>query len=217
MKKFSKENKETPKDGVSAVRKSRATGNDARATGSKAPNNTKAEPKVEKPPKRGVGRPSSYRPEYCDLLISFFRIDIEKEVEVVKQDKDGKPVTVTETVVNRFPTLERFADTIGVSAQTLRNWTEAHADFDFAYRRSRDLQVALLVEGGMGGHYESRFAALAAKNLIGWRDQVEQTVTATVTQATVDELDRLYQQGMAATKAGRNAVAMRRQARERSD
>lgn len=29
----------------------------------------------------------------------------------------------------------------------------------------------------MGGHYESRFAALAAKNLIGWRDQVEQTVT----------------------------------------
>ncbi|KVN83461.1 hypothetical protein [Burkholderia ubonensis] len=218
---------DAPKDG-----KEKRTA--ARKTAAKSPAKGKAAPKAVKPPvepastpapaaKRPVGRPTVYRDEFCNMLLSFFRIDVEREVEVTKQDKDGKPVTVTETVVNRFPTLERFADSINVTRQTLHDWATAvesdgttlkHPEFSYTYARARDLQAALIQEGGMGGLYESRFATLAAKNLAGWRDQVEQTVTATVTQATVDELDALYADGMAQAEAGRNAVAARRQARE---
>jgi hypothetical protein len=202
----------------------------ARKTAAKTPAKGKAAPKAGKPPvepastaapveKRRVGRPTVYRDEFCDMLLSYFRIDLEKQVEVTKQDKDGRPVTVTETVVNRFPTLERFADSIDVTRQTLHDWatsvtedgvTLRHPEFSYTYARARDLQAALLTEGGLGGLYESRIANLALKNIAGWRDQIDQTVTATVTQATADELDKVYQEGIANAEAGRNSVAARR-------
>lgn len=202
----------------------------ARKTAAKTPVKGKAAPKAGKPPvepastaapveKRRVGRPTVYRDEFCDMLLSFFRIDVEKQVEVTKLDKDGRPVTVMETMVNRFPTIERFADSIDVTRQTLHDWATAvtadgvtlkHPEFSYAYARARDLQTALLTEGGLGGHYESRIANLALKNISGWRDQIDQTVTATVTQATADELDKVYQEGIANAEAGRNSVAARR-------
>ncbi|MGY6154123.1 terminase small subunit [Paraburkholderia graminis] len=164
--------------------------------------------------KRAVGRPSRYRPEYGQMIVEFFRIDLERSVEVVVPGKDGKPVTVTETVVNRFPTLTRFADSLGVSCQTLKNWAAAHPDFAHAHARAKGLQASLLIEGGMSGRYESRFVVLASKNLLGWRDRVEHKVEATLTQATVDELDRVYECGIAAAKAAKAAVAARKQRSE---
>ncbi|TAM53823.1 MAG: hypothetical protein EPN57_08680 [Paraburkholderia sp.] len=204
----------------------------ARKTASKDAAKGKASTKVDKTPvegmaapaqqeeKRGVGRPSVFRPEFCEMLLSFFRIDLEREVEVTKQDKEGKPVTVVEIVLNRFPTLTRFADSIDVTRQTLHDWATAvesdgatlkHPEFSYAYTRAKDLQESLLIEGGMSGVYEPRFASLASKNLIGWRDQIDQTVTATVTQATTDDLNKLYEDGIAKSRAARKAAERRSQ------
>lgn len=210
----------------------------ARKTASKDAAKGKASTKADKPPvegtaapaqqeeKRGVGRPSVFRPEFCQMLLSFFRIDLEREVEVTKQDKEGKPVTVVETVLNRFPTLTRFADSIDVTRQTLHDWATAveedgatlkHPEFSYAYARAKDLQESLLIEGGMSGVYEPRFASLASKNLIGWRDQIDQTVTATVTKATTDDLNKLYDEGIAKSRAAREAADARRAAQGKGE
>lgn len=165
--------------------------------------------------RRAGGRPTLYRERYVDLILQFFRVDLERQVEVVRTGKDGKPETTAEPVVNRFPTLERFADSIGVDRKTLHAWATAtnadgrtlkHPEFACAYVRAKDLQAALVIEGGMGKIYDPRFASLAAKNLMGWRDKIAQTVTATVTQATIAELDSIYLRGMEKARRRRAAV-----------
>lgn len=171
--------------------------------------------------KRLVGRPTVYRDEFVDMILAWFRIDVERQVEVTKAGPDGRPVTVMETVLNRFPTLERFADSIGVTRQTLHDWSVAtekdgktlkHPEFSYAYARAKDLQAALLQEGGIGGMYEARLTGLALKNIAGWRDQVDQTVTTTLTTATTDELADVYRQGIERSKRQREESEARKQA-----
>ncbi|ABO60571.1 hypothetical protein LA345_38780 (plasmid) [Burkholderia vietnamiensis] len=174
----------------------------------KAPD-TVATPEVKRP----VGRPSVYRPEFCDALIAFFRIEVERTEAVVVPDPSSEGGTKTEMVkvLNTFPTLERFADSIDVTRQTLYDWAHAtvdtpdgptlrHPEFSYAYARARDLQAALLQEGGMAGAYESRFATLATKNLIGWRDQIEQVVDQTITAVNTTDLDAIYEKARERSK-----------------
>ena len=121
------------------------------------------------------GRPTDYRPEYCEEIIKFFSID--PAVAVPGVDRDGNPRDIM--VPNRFPTFERFATNIGVTSRTLQNWSEetdergnlVHPEFFRAYAQAKDLQGANLVEGGMGGTYSGPFTVLAAKNLMTWRDK----------------------------------------------
>jgi hypothetical protein len=189
----------------------------------KTPPKGKAAPKADKPPvapatsatpeEKPFGRPTVYRDEYCQRLIQYFRIEVERTEAVVVPDAKAEGGTRTEMVKvpNTFPTLTRFADSIDVTRQTLHDWATAtvdtpdgprlkHPDFSYAYARAKDLQESLLIEGGIAGVYDSRFASLATKNLIGWRDQVEQTIEANVTTTSTDDLDAIYQKGIEAAK-----------------
>ena len=84
-----------------------------------------------------------------------------------------------------FPTLARFATNIGVTTETLHDWataknpdgTQRNPAFSYAYKKAKDLQQANLVEGTMKGAYNSTFAIFTAKNVLGWRDKVEQEIT----------------------------------------
>ncbi|WP_454776668.1 hypothetical protein [Janthinobacterium tructae] len=71
------------------------------------------------------------------------------------------------------------------------------------------MQDALLIEGGLSGRYESRFAVFAAKNLIGWKDQIENTAELSIAGATIEQLDQLYREGMEAVARNRDAVIER--------
>lgn len=128
-----------------------------------------------------AGRPTDYRPEYCEEIVKFFGID---PVAVVPGlDRDGNPKDIL--VPNRFPTFERFATNIGVTAKTLQRWAEEkeedgslkHPEFCLAYAQAKDMQGANLVEGGMGGTYAGAFTVIAAKNFLGWRDKQDNTTT----------------------------------------
>jgi len=168
--------------------------------------------------RRPVGRPTDYRPEFVAELIAYFDIEVRSVAEVDVTDKDGKTRTEKTLVVNTFPTLTRFAAKIGVTRQTLHDWATAkdrdgallRPEFAYAYARAKDAQESLLVEGGMTGVYEPRFAVFAAKNLAGWKDQIETTGEVTHTLVKSDELDELYAQGTAAMEANRAKVIERK-------
>lgn len=167
--------------------------------------------------RRARGRPTDYRDEYVDKIVSYFDIPVESVIDVDVADRGGRTVTEKKVVINTFPTVTRFASSIGVTRGTLHDWATAknsdgtlrRPEFSYAYTRAKDLQEALLVEGGLSGRYEGRFAVFAAKNLIGWRDQIETTAEITMTGATVELLDQLYREGMEAAARNKAAVIER--------
>lgn len=167
--------------------------------------------------RRSVGRPTLYRPEFCEMMEAFFDIPLEREIEVDVPDGEGGFVKKRRIVANRFPTFGRFAASIGLSSDTLRKWARAkksdgtpvRPEFFWSYARARDLQEALLIEGGMSGVYDYRFAILAAKNILGWRDRVEQDIEVRVKAATVAQLDRIYEEAMRRSSESRRRMADR--------
>lgn len=178
--------------------------------------NSRPEKKARKAAKvrRPVGRPTVYRPEFCEMMIAFFDIPLEREVEVDVPDGGGGFMKERRMVANPFPTFGRFAASIGVSSDTLRKWARAkrpdgtpvRPEFFWSYARARDLQEALLIEGGVSGVYDYRFAILAAKNILGWRDRVEQDIKVRVKAASVAELERIYEEAMRRAKENQRSM-----------
>lgn len=128
-----------------------------------------------------TGRPPKFKDEFADMLLAFFSQPPTKEITV--RDKSGNETV--QILPNTFPTLARFATNIGVTRETLHDWATAknpdglckHPIFSYAYKKAKDLQEANLVEGTISGAYNSTFAIFTAKNVLGWRDKVDQEIT----------------------------------------
>lgn len=120
-----------------------------------------------------LGRPSSYRPEYCLEIIEFFNRDPIETKAVEYEDKNGEPQTKIVTGPCQCPTFEKFSADIGVSRQTLLSWTKKFPDFLVAYERSRSYQANIMMVNAMNGYYNAGFTGLSMKNMHGWKDKSE--------------------------------------------
>lgn len=112
------------------------------------------------------GRPSKYKPEYCDMIVEWFNIE-----PITFEVHDGVPVKIPA----KFPTFEKFAHSIGVTHETLRAWSndEKKPEFSVAYKKAWDLQEAVFTEGVMQGAWQQTFSIFLAKNKFGWKDKQE--------------------------------------------
>lgn len=147
------------------------------------------------------GRPSKYKPEFADQLIEYFETFVDepytKEVmreETTFYEKTGKPKARRvefKFVSKRLPTLFGFARKIGVQYRTVYNWAHAregqapqdgkpdrrpykYPEFFHAYKAAELYQTEFLTAVGLGGMAPPNFAIFTAKNIIGWRDAVDQ-------------------------------------------
>lgn len=134
--------------------------------------------------KRKVGRPTSYQPEYPQMLLDYFA----RPAWDVK-GKDG------EIVEGYFPTLAGFCWEIGTTQVTLRSWAHAKdidgtpmwPEFLIAYEAAKERQEQIFTLGYLKGKYVNpAIGALVAKNLMDWRDkqEIESQVTQTVDMTT---------------------------------
>ena len=112
---------------------------------------------------KNKGAPSKYKPEYCKKIIDYFNLD---PFETIK-DQEGQDTGIYR---HKFPSFERFAQELGVSVNTLKNWAKKHADFLIAVEKAENLQQAFLSESALYGLVNSPFAVFTAKNLFGWSD-----------------------------------------------
>jgi hypothetical protein len=145
------------------------------------------EPKEFKPiiedrtpdPPNDVGRPTDYKPEYCQKMVDYFNIEPTKEMPVTITTRTGSKVEKVEEAPNIMPTLEKFAFDIGVTTQTLWYWANmkdkdndlVHPEFSEAYFKCKQLQKNILVTNGLLNNYNSNFAIFVAKNFTDMEDK----------------------------------------------
>jgi hypothetical protein len=128
-------------------------------------------------PNRGKGRPTTYIPEAGDLLLEYFTREPWVETERTITRRDGQTVTEMVRLPAELPTLAGFACVIGVHRDTLNEWQRKYPDFSDAVKKAKDQQERILVANGLCGLYEGPFGIFTAKNILGWRDKVEQELS----------------------------------------
>lgn len=132
-------------------------------------------PAAAAPPKKHPGgRPTKYKKKFCEAIIEFFsksRTKAEKVVQITKAGIIERSVTVAQPL----PLFSAFARSIGVDENTLLNWTTEHTEFLGAYTRAKALQKEFLIENGMAGRYDTKFAMFVAVNCTDMRDKIDHT------------------------------------------
>lgn len=108
------------------------------------------------------GRPTKYKPEYCQGLLDFFN---KNEVRI-GEDKNGNPVMRAS-----FPTYAGYAAHIDVDNDTLIEWTNVYKEFSVAYKKAKSIQEQRLVQGAMNGYFNPTFSIFFAKNNLGYRNE----------------------------------------------
>lgn len=158
-----------------------------------------------------IGRPKKYKPEYAVQLLESFSLEEDSYKEVI--NKQGS----VQLVARRMPTLERFANDIGVDTSTLYRWSVAtkknsgeplHPEFCMAYTRAKDCQMAYILEAGVVGALNPSFLNLFMKNAHGWKDKTEQEVSHS---AAIDMSEIDAELKLAAEERARRKEEMRKQ------
>jgi hypothetical protein len=120
------------------------------------------------------GRPTKYKPEYCKDIIKFFSDPPYKYVEKPVKDKEGNVAMAKVKEANDLKFLIDYAEYLDVDYTTLWQWTKDHPEFSKAYKKAKQLQERKLVVNALSGLYQGSMAIFTCKNILGWRDKVEQ-------------------------------------------
>lgn len=145
------------------------------------------------------GRPSRYDEKYVDALIEYFE-DFLKEPYTLIPIRTEKTYYASgvlkaervehKTVAKPLPTLFGFARSIGISFSTVENWPVArmgpkppegekdtrpyrYPAFRSAYKSRVHYQQEYLTTVGLGGVAPPAAYIFTAKNVLGWRDALE--------------------------------------------
>jgi len=117
------------------------------------------------------GRPTKYKPEYCQGIIEYFDIEPYREVEETITFKNGDTKTYYKNVANDLRFFSAYARSIGVAHETLREWRKVYPEFSVAYKAAKGLQKEHLIANGLQNTFAQPFAVFTAKNILGWRDK----------------------------------------------
>lgn len=147
------------------------------------------------------GRPTKYDEKYVDELIEYFESFVDQPFtkEVMREETTFDPKSGGKKshrvefkfVSKRLPTLFGFARKIGVDYSTVYRWAEGrvgkapaddepdrrpyqYPEFRNAYKRRVLYQTEFLTAVGLGGIAPAPAYIFTAKNILGWRDTVEQ-------------------------------------------
>ena len=120
-----------------------------------------------------MARPTTYREEYCQMIIDYFNIDAYKTIKLKYYYKNGESKDILKEVPNDLPLFSGFAVKIGVHRETLINWCDKHEEFFDAYKKAKELQRNMLITNGLRGNYQTAFAIFTAKNITDMRDRQE--------------------------------------------
>lgn len=119
--------------------------------------------------KRLGGRPTKYKPEYCDQIIAYFSVKPYEQIWTQTEYQNGSVKSKLTITANPLPTMAEFAHSIGVNGDTLVEWAkdrnkEKYPGFSAAYIRAKELYRKILIINGLHGFYNARLAKLLYLN-----------------------------------------------------
>ena len=119
-----------------------------------------------------AGRPTLYKPTYCDKIINYFADFPLYRTRVASEriDKNGDTHKRFEEVTNDYPTLRDFAVSIHVRHCTLLSWAKKFPEFTEALKEAKQIQENIIVKNAFLHRFNSTFSIFALKNIAGWRD-----------------------------------------------
>lgn len=137
----------------------------------KAPAKKKKTSKAKHP----GGRPTKYKPEYCQQIIEFIKAggdEIKRPTVVSLGAKAGSEIV--DHVVGKLPGLfQDFALEIGVTMECLSEWCKVYPEFSESYKKAKKIQESQMIVGGTSGAYQQAFTIFMLKNCHGWRDKTD--------------------------------------------
>jgi len=129
------------------------------------------------------GRPTRYYPELCDELLKFFGAVEEpyRETDVTIGGKNWERTEV-KLLPNKLPTLEAFCWKHKLLPEYISRWVDEYDDFRQAVTLVKAWQKELIVQGGLSGVYDSKFAMFTAINVTDMRNTITYDAHVTVQQ-----------------------------------
>jgi len=106
-------------------------------------------------PKHPGGRPTKYKPEYCEKIIKYFNI----------------PITDEQGNANDPPYIQEFCLSIRINKSTLQEWVGKYPEFSNAYSIAKAKQKQLIITNALQNRYNASFAWKSMMNMFNWRDQ----------------------------------------------
>ncbi len=159
-------------------------------------NTTKTTTKTTDLQRPKMGRPTKYKPEYCQQIIDYFSNN--DAYEILEHESDE---TRRKAFLNRPITMYGFAQKIGVDADTVANWANekdengvlVNPDFFGSYKAALSMQAKQIIEGGLAGVYNSNIAQLMLKNHHGYRDVQAIEHDVVQTKEFENKLDTIFE------------------------
>jgi hypothetical protein len=139
-----------------------------------------------------IGRPTKYKPEYCQDIVAFFDIEPYNEVIEITTYKDGTTKENKKFIACDLPTFEGFCKKIKIHIDSLYEWQKIYKDFSVSMRQCRALQKSILITNSLKGLYQSNYAIFVTSNLTKFRQKKDITgnIKKSITHDThaLDEL-----------------------------
>ena len=133
------------------------------------------------PTEKPFGRPTKYRPEFCQMIIEHFEIGLTKTLKKTFTTKNGTVIEEEIEKAAEFPMFEEFAHKIDVTCETMLQWCSIHPDFSESYARAKQLQKQFLVKNGIQGRFDGNFAKFVALNCTDMREKQEVVISGELT------------------------------------
>lgn len=128
-----------------------------------------------------IGRPTKYRPEFCQILIDFFDIEPYDKIELPHYQSDGKTIKWKDykLIPARMPSLLKFAKSINVDYKTIYNWVDKghnsfQEEFFQAFTFAKEIRKYWLIDLGLSGLTPPLSYKFTAINVTDMRDKVEE-------------------------------------------
>ena len=126
--------------------------------------------------RKKIGRPTTYKPEYADMIVAFFEGPHYTIKDMTITKPDGTQIDKTEREAQPPIFLSDFARTIGVKRgyrQIFAQWAEKHPEFNDALKEAKELEIERIRVNAILGLYAGAFSIFTMKNIAGWRDKSE--------------------------------------------
>ena len=146
-----------------------------------------AEKKAKRAKRPGEGRPTKYKPEYCQAIIAHFDVEPVDEREIPHYDAKGNVAwTDIKQLPQRVPSLTKFAKNNDLGWSTVHDWLNKdhasyHVEFSDAYTHARAIRRDMLIDMGMMGLSPPAAYKFTAVNLTEMRDKQETELNGNIT------------------------------------